>query len=88
MMSHPPPWEQGGFTPSSGTRAAYLDTGGSDERRREGMSVCVRFPATRHALWDTSAEGLPIHLTHASTMPSLFVPSSILRSMIDFLSDR
>lgn len=87
QMGFAPPWEKGGFTPSSGTRAAYERPGSTEEdRRREGMSVCVRFPITRKALWDFEAEGLPIHLTHASSLPSLLLPPSLVRSLADFLT--
>jgi hypothetical protein len=83
----PPPWEKGGFIPLDGTRAAYEVGMAEEERRREGMNVCVRFPLTRKALWDCEAEGLPSHLTHASSVPSALLPQSLIRALCDFLGN-
>jgi hypothetical protein len=88
-QSHsPPPWERGNFVPLDGTRAAYELGIADEERRREGMSVCVRFPLTRKALWDCEAEGLPVHLTHASSIPSAMMPQSMIRALCDFLGTK
>jgi hypothetical protein len=85
-----PQWESARFVPSDGTRAAFELSHDAEQfelRVREGLGVSVRFPATRTALWHPEAQGLPVHVTHDTCLPSLSVPPSVVESLRSVLVD-
>jgi hypothetical protein len=47
----------------------------------------TRFPASRTALWNPEPQGLPVHLSHASCVPSLLLPLGVSETLRDFLRD-
>jgi hypothetical protein len=85
-----PQWETANFVPSEHTRAAFEQSHDAEQleiRAREGLGVSVRFPATRTALWHPEPQGLPVHITHDTCLPSVCLPPCTIASMRSFLCD-
>jgi len=85
-----PQWDRCDFAPSKHTRAAFEHSHDAEQyevRAREGLGVSVRFPATRTALWHSEAQGMPVHVTHDTCLPSVCLPPSIIQSLRSFQYD-
>ena len=83
-----PAWSRCGFHISDETKSAYESSSDLETRRKAGLGISMRFPATRSALWDTEPVGLPTHITHALCIPSIFLPPDLIVSIHDSFAEK
>ena len=79
-----PAWSRLGFRISDETKTAYENTGDLEARRKAGLGISMCFPISRSSLWDSQPQGLPTHLTHSLSIPSILFPPSFIASIQEY----
>jgi hypothetical protein len=82
-----PAWSRFGYPITDEAKSAYESSSDLETRRKAGLGISMRFPASRSALWDSQPEGLPTHLTHALCIPSILFPPDLIASIRKYVEE-